>query len=334
MIATSDVVFFVPAVGIIGLLIVAYLGWSIKREKPGTKRMEEIAKYIQEGANAFLKRQYKTISIFIVILTIIIGLTLGFTQAIAFIFGSLLSLLAAYIGINVAVRANVRTANAARKSPKKAFTLAFKGGAVMGLSVVSLSLLGISLLYLVFEKPELIVGFGFGASLAALFAQLGGGIYTKAADVGADLVGKVEAHIPEDDPRNPAVIADQVGDNVGDCAGRGADLFESFSDNIICAMILGVLFASLGKNAVIFPLITQAIGLIATIVGVFLIRGWKKLSPVQSFNLGLLVVGIICAVGFYFASIELLNDINVFYASLAGLIASLLVGLVAQYYTG
>jgi len=244
--------------------------------------------------------------------------------------------------MNVAVRANVRTANAARKSPEKALTIAFRGGAVMGISVVSLSLIGISILYYAFgfyhgfipELPELLVGFGFGASLAALFAQLGGGIYTKAADIGADLVGKVEAKIPEDDPRNPAVIADQVGDNVGDCAGRGADLFESFSDNIICAMILSALFAGISKYAVVFPLVTQAIGVIATIIGVSLVRGWKNISPIKSFNIGLFVTGIICAVGFYVSSIYLLNDINIFYCALAGLIASLVVGVVAQYYTG
>ena len=204
----------------------------------------------------------------------------------------------------------------------------------MGLSVVGLSLIGISTLYYAFGEPDLIIGFGFGASLAALFAQLGGGIYTKAADIGADLVGKVEAGIPEDDPRNPAVIADQVGDNVGDCAGRGADLFESFSDNIIAAMVLSVLFMGMSKEAVIYPLVTQAIGLIATIIGVFLVRGSKRFSPITSFNIGLSTTGIICAIGFYVTSITLLNNINIFYAALSGLIVSLVVGVVAQYYTG
>ena len=323
-----------PIVGTVGMLIVAYLAWRISKEDPGTPKMREIAKYIQEGANAFLKRQYKTIIYFIIALAIPIFYFLGWQTTLAFVYGAVMSLLAAYIGMNVAVRANVRTANAVRKSPEKALTLAFRGGAVMGLSVVSLSLIGISTLYYAYGNPELLVGYGFGASLAALFAQLGGGIYTKAADIGADLVGKVEAHIPEDDPRNPAVIADQVGDNVGDCAGRGADLFESFSDNIICAMILSVLFAELGKYAVVFPLVTQAIGVIATIVGVFLVRGWKNISPITSFNIGLFTTGIICAVGFYISSIWLLNNINIFYSALAGLVASLVVGLVAQYYTG
>ncbi len=178
------------------------------------------------------------------------------------------------------------------------------------------------------------MGFGFGASLAALFAQLGGGIYTKAADIGADLVGKIEAGIPEDDPRNPAVIADQVGDNVGDCAGRGADLFESFSDNIICAMVLSTLFIGLGKHAVLFPLLTQAVGVIATIIGVFLVRSWRGLSPLASLNLGYFTTGVICAIGFYVASTRLLHNLNIFYSALSGLAASLAVGVVAQYYTG
>jgi len=342
-----------PLFGIIGMLTVAYIAWRLSKEEPGTPRMQEIAEYIQEGARAFLKRQYITIIYFIVILSVLIIFftkwpELNFLSTLSFIFGAFLSLLAAYIGMNVAVKANVRTANAARKSPSKALTIAFRGGAVMGISVVSLSLIGISILYYLYsfifhsfkdlEKTlhvlEYIVGFGFGASLAALFAQLGGGIYTKAADIGADLVGKVEAKIPEDDPRNPAVIADQVGDNVGDCAGRGADLFESFSDNIICAMILGILFAKLSKFAFIFPLVTQAIGIIATIVGVFLVRGYKKLSPTKSVNIGFFTTGIICAVGFYIASITLLGKIEIFYAALSGLIASLLVGIVTQYYTG
>ncbi|RLI21871.1 sodium-translocating pyrophosphatase [Candidatus Bathyarchaeota archaeon] len=331
-----------PIAGALGMLVVAYLAWSIKREEAGTPRMREIANYIQEGANAFLKRQYKTIIYFIIILAALMAILgwsapsshLGWETALAFIYGAVMSLLAAYIGMNVAVRANVRTANAARKSPEKALTIAFRGGAVMGISVVSLSLIGISTLYYAFGNPELLVGYGFGASLAALFAQLGGGIYTKAADIGADLVGKVEAKIPEDDPRNPAVIADQVGDNVGDCAGRGADLFESFSDNIICAMILSVLFAGFSKYAVVFPLVTQAIGIIATIIGVSLVKGWKGVSPIKSFNIGLFVTGIICAVGFYVSSVCLLNEINIFYSALAGLIASLVVGVVAQYYTG
>jgi len=260
--------------------------------------------------------------------------------AISFAFGATLSLLAAYIGMRVAVKANVRTANAARTSSAKAFILAFRGGAVMGLSVVGLSLIGVSLLFWLYQDPRLIVGFGFGASLAALFAQLGGGIFTKAADIGADLVGKIEQRIPEDDLRNPAVIADQVGDNVGDCAGRGSDLFESISDDYITAMILGVILlgSSLGGinkiNALMFPLMLGASGILATIVGVFVIQVWRKIRPIVSFNLGLLITATVCVLGAAFSSIILLNSVTIFYAVVSGLVASLMVGLAVQYYIG
>jgi len=236
------------------------------------------------------------------------------------------------------VKANARTANIARVSSTKAFTLAFRGGGVMGLSVVGLSLIGVSLLYWLYQDPELIVGFGFGASLAALFAQLGGGIFTKAADIGADLVGKVEWRIPEDDLRNPAVIADQVGDNVGDCAGRGSDLFESISDDYITAMILGtVAVNTLGvskPNALMFPLMLGASGVLATVVGVFVVKGWRKIRPIMSFNMGLLVTSVICGLGAFVASVMLLQSLAMFYAVLSGLVASLAVGVAVQYYIG
>jgi len=329
-----DLTWLALAVGVLAMLVVAYLAWSIGREHSGTPRMDEIASYIQEGVNAFIKRQYKTIAIFV--LLTLIPLALFFQDlrvVVAFVFGAALSLLAAYIGLRVAVKANVRTANAARTSATKAFTLAFRGGAVMGLSVVGLSLVGVSLLFWLYQDPRLIVGFGFGASLAALFAQLGGGIFTKAADIGADLVGKIEQRIPEDDPRNPAVIADQVGDNVGDCAGRGSDLFESISDDYITAMILGALLLSpLGINAFMFPLMLGASGILATIVGVFVIRGWRRMRPVMSFNIGLLTTAIFCVFGAYVSSMALLNDVTIFYAVVSGLAASLAVGVAVQYY--
>src|SRR4030067_539424 len=198
----------------------------------------------------------------------------------------------------------------------------------MGLSVLGLSLIGISTLYLLYghRDPNLVVGYGFGASLAALFAQVGGGIFTKAADIGADLVGKIELRIPEDDPRNPAVIADLVGDNVGDCAGRGSDLFESISDDYITAMILSsLLMGSLGISALMFPLMLGASGIIGTILGVFAVRGWKKIKPIGSFNIGLLVTAATCAFGGFFSSTHLLGDISMFYAVLSGLVASLAV---------
>jgi len=331
-----DLTWIALAVGVLAMLIVAYLARSINKEPAGTPQMDEIAGYIQEGANVFIKRQYKTITI-VVALTLI-PLAIFFKDVrvvIAFVFGAFLSLLAAYIGLRVAVKANVRTANAARTSSTKAFTLAFKGGAVMGLSVVGLSLIGVSLLFWLYQDPSLIVGFGFGASLAALFAQLGGGIFTKAADIGADLVGKIEQRIPEDDPRNPAVIADLVGDNVGDCAGRGSDLFESISDDYITAMILGaILLSPLGINAFMFPLMLGASGILATIVGVFVIRGWRKMRPVMSFNIGLFTTAIVCVLGAALSSIVLLKDVTVFYAVVSGLVASLAVGLAVQYYIG
>jgi len=331
-----DLTLLVLAVGALAMLVVAYLAWSIGKEPSGTPQMSEIAGYIEEGANAFIKRQYRTITIFVVLT--LFPLTLFFADVsvvIAFIFGAFLSLLSAYIGLRTAVKANVRTANAARTSSSKAFTLAFRGGAVMGLSVVGLSLIGVSLLFWLYPNPRSIVGFGFGASLAALFAQLGGGIFTKAADIGADLVGKIEQRIPEDDPRNPAVIADQVGDNVGDCAGRGSDLFESISDDYITAIILGALLLSpLGINALMFPLMLGASGILATIAGVFVIRGWRKVSPVTSFNIGLFTTAIFCVLGAYFSSTMLLNDVTVFYAAVSGLVASLAVGLAVQYYIG
>jgi len=324
------------AVGVLAMLTVAYLARDIAKEHTGTPQMAEIAGYIQEGVEVFIRRQYRTIAIFAALA--LIPLTVFFRDirvVIAFVLGSSLSLLAAYVGLRVAVKANVRTANAARTSSTRAFTLAFRGGAVMGLSVVGLSLIGVSLLFWLYRDPSLIVGFGFGASLAALFAQLGGGIFTKAADVGADLVGKIEQRIPEDDPRNPAVIADQVGDNVGDCAGRGSDLFESISDDYVTAMILGALLLSpLGVNALVFPLLLGASGILATIVGVLVTRGWKKIRPVTSFNIGLFTTAIFCMLGAYLSSMALLGDVTIFWAAASGLVASLAVGLAVQYYTG
>ncbi|MEM2102929.1 MAG: sodium-translocating pyrophosphatase [Candidatus Bathyarchaeia archaeon] len=331
-----DLTWLSLAVGAFAMLVVAYLAWSIIKEPSGTPEMDKIAGYIEEGAKAFIRRQYKTIAYFVALTLIPIVLFFqDFRLAVAFLFGATLSLLAAYIGLRVAVKANVRTANAARTSSTKAFTLAFKGGAVMGLSVVSLSLIGICVLYILFQDHTPLIGFGFGASLAALFAQLGGGIFTKAADIGADLVGKIEQRIPEDDPRNPAVIADLVGDNVGDCAGRGSDLFESISDDYVTAMILGaLLLAPLGMNAFMYPLVLGASGILATMAGVFVTRGWKKMKPIRSFNIGLLITAIFCVIGAFVSTMTLLNDITIFLAVVCGLAASLAVGIAVQYYMG
>ncbi len=336
-------------IGCLVMLTVAAVYRSIAVIEPGEKRMVEIAGYIREGANAYLKRQFTTIAYFIAALAAILAIVRGPYTSIAFIYGAALSLLAAYLGMNAATIANVRTANTARKDSRKAVVVAFRGGAVMGLSLVGLSIIGISTLYLLYGKLipderamlEHIVGFGFGASLAALFAQLGGGIYTKAADIGADLVGKVEAGIPEDDPRNPAVIADQVGDNVGDCAGRGADLFESFSDNIIASMILGLSLATsiaavsptLVKKIVEFPLMVEAIGAIAAIAGVLMVRGGS--DPMKSINTGLAATSAVCAIGFMtlVEALKLPGGLRLLSAYLSGLIASIIIGYVTQYYT-
>ena len=334
-----DLVWIALVAGAAAMSAVAYLTWSIYRVDPGTPEMREVARYIRNGAKTFLKRQYRTILLFVALLSLPIAIVFHSVEVvISFYAGAALSLLAAYIGMNIAVRANVRTTKAALESSAKAFTLAFRGGAVMGLSVVGLSLLGISLLYLAYgnRDPSLLVGYGFGASLAALFAQLGGGIFTKSADIGADLVGKIEEKIPEDDIRNPAVIADQVGDNVGDCAGRGSDLFESISDDIITALIVGssLFLGAARMNAMMFPFALAITGILATLVGVFFVRGWKHIRPITSFNIGLLVAAAVAVVGAYVTSVFLLNDLRIFYCALSGIVASTAVGLVVQYYIG
>jgi K(+)-stimulated pyrophosphate-energized sodium pump len=331
-----DLLLLALSVGLLSMLVVAYLAWSILREPRGTPEMVGVADAIEEGAKAFISRQYKTIAVVAALASIPIGYYYRDPRVVvAFAAGVGLSMLAAYVGMRVAVKANVRTANAARTSGAKAFVIAFRGGGVMGLLVTGLSLIGVSTLLILFGDPNLIIGFGFGASLAALFAQLGGGIFTKAADIGADLVGKIEQRIPEDDPRNPAVIADLVGDNVGDCAGRGSDLFESISDDYITAMLLGSMVLSpLGVAAQVYPLLLGAAGILATIFGVFITRQWGRLKPLMSFNITLFATAVLCIAGAYVASVYVLGDVRVFYAVVSGLLASLSVGLVVQYYIG
>lgn len=296
-------------------------------------RMNEIAKYIHEGAMAFLKREYRVLVVFAIVLTVAIAVGLNsIGTAVSFVVGALFSVLAGFFGMQVATKANVRTAYAAKESGmNKALSVAFSGGAVMGMSVVGLGLLGVSILYLIYDDATIITGFGLGASSIALFARVGGGIYTKAADVGADLVGKVEAGIPEDDPRNPAVIADNVGDNVGDVAGMGADLFESYVGSIIAAITLGVL--SFNAEGAFFPLVLSAVGIVASIIGTFFVRGNENSDPHKALKKATYVSGIIVIIASYLLSNYFFDDLNAFYAISAGLICGILIGVVTEIYT-
>lgn len=344
-------VWFIMAVSVASL----GMAWIFTREvlgaDTGTAAMQEIALAIKQGAEAFMKRQYKTIYMLSVLLAALIffyyaeakGSALAWKMVISFFGGALCSGLAGLSGMFVSIRANLRAASAARTSLNRAMQLALRGGAVTGLSVVALSLLGVGIIFLAFggmdhplTVPYEIVGFGFGASFVALFAQLGGGIYTKAADVGADLVGKVEAGIPEDDPRNPAVIADLVGDNVGDCAGRGADLFESTAAENIGAMILGVaLFPTFGLKGIFFPLVARAFGLLASIVGIWCVKLKNEdEDPMSALNRGYLITSILAIGGFYAAvRFLLLNNLWFFGAGVIGVVTSFVFVWITQYYT-
>ncbi len=321
-------------VGIIALVFAAFLVVrKINTVVVKHDRMNEIASYIHEGAMAFLKREYRVLIIFSIVLAaaITIGLD-SYQTAIAFILGALFSALAGFFGMQVATKANVRTAFAAKESGmNRALSVAFSGGAVMGMSVVGLGLLGVSVLYFIFEDPQIITGFGLGASSIALFARVGGGIYTKAADVGADLVGKVEAGIPEDDPRNPAVIADNVGDNVGDVAGMGADLFESYVGSIIAAITLGVL--AYNFEGALFPLVLSAVGILASIIGTFFVKGDEKSDPHKALKKSTYVSGTLVVVASYFLSNQFFGNYNAFFAITAGLLCGILIGVFTEIYT-
>lgn len=323
-----------PVASVCALLFAAFSAWRVLRAETGTARMNSISRAIRDGAVTFLKKQYRTVAIFVAISTVALGLALGGFDSLAFAAGAICSALAGYTGMAVAVRANVRTAQAARSSLGGALMVAFRGGAVMGMMVVGLALLGIYLLYLASGDPFEVVGFGVGASLVGLFARVGGGIYTKAADMGADLVGKIEVGIPEDDPRNPGAIADLVGDNVGDVAGMGADLFESNVGSILAAMLVGVIGASeYGAAGVAFPLAFQAAGILSTILGVLLVAALKGTKPQSAINGGTFASGILATMAAFFLAREMLGGLNVFYAALLGIAAALLLGLITQYYT-
>jgi K(+)-stimulated pyrophosphate-energized sodium pump len=319
-----------PLTGVVALLFAFYKASTINKVSPGNDRMKEISTYIQEGAMAFLSRQYKSLAIFIVSLFVVLALLINITTAITFVFGAAFSMLAGYFGMKVATKANVRTANAAMESGMtKALNVAFSGGAVMGMSVVGLGIIGVGVSYIIFKDPAIITGFGLGASSIALFARVGGGIYTKAADVGADLVGKVEAGIPEDDPRNPAVIADNVGDNVGDVAGMGADLFESYVGAIISAITLGLV--AFGEQGVLFALALAAVGILASIVGAFFVKG--DADPQKSLNKGTLVSSIVTMAAAAFLSQVILGAFAPFVAIMAGLVVGLAIAKITEMFT-
>jgi K(+)-stimulated pyrophosphate-energized sodium pump len=319
-----------PVVGVVALLFALYKATYVNKKKPGNERMIEIASYIHEGAMAFLLRQYRYLAVFILVLFVVLGLLISWKTSITFLFGALFSVLAGYFGMNVATKANVRTSNAAMESGiNEALKIAFSGGTVMGMSVVGLGILGVSVSYIIFKDPEIITGFGLGASSIALFARVGGGIYTKAADVGADLVGKVEAGIPEDDPRNPAVIADNVGDNVGDVAGMGADLFESYVGAIISAVTLGLI--AYGDSGIYFALSLSTVGILASIIGVYFVRGDK--DPQKSLNTGTLVSSFITLIMAFVLSNVFLDSYKPFISIVAGLAVGLLIARITEYYT-
>jgi len=338
---------------IIPFVALAFAGWLIfwiLKKDQGTAEMKKVSAAIQEGANAFIKRQYKTIGLISIITALGLWLAycfaqkpdLGWQTALAFMLGAISSAVSGVIGMAIAVRSNVRSAAGAKRSFNEALTIALRGGAASGLIIVSLSLIGIAGLFAIYRYfgfeavkiPGLIVGYAFGASFVALFAQLGGGIYTKAADVGADLVGKIEAGIPEDDPRNPAVIADLVGDNVGDCAGRGADLFESTAAENIGAMILGVvLYPYFGLSGILFPLVLRAFGLLASIIGVICARAKETDEPMKALNRGYFVTAGLAALAFYFITQKMLGNMWFFWAGLVGIITSIVFIYITQYYT-
>lgn len=321
--------------GIAALLGNIFIIKGIVKKDPGDNEMQEIAGHIEEGAMAFLKREYRYLAVFIVVVGLTIAIFIKVQTAVAFLIGAVFSILAGNVGMRVAVKANVRTAQSAKIGIKEALSVAFSGGAVMGLSVVGLGLFGLGLLTIIFDlNTEYITGFGLGASSIALFARVGGGIYTKAADVGADLVGKVEAGIPEDDPRNPAVIADNVGDNVGDVAGMGADLFESYVGSIISAITLGSLLTNVsGRYGAIYPMILSGIGIIASIIGILFVKNIKGNNPQKILNTGSTISGILVVIFGAIACYSMFNSLKLFIPVIAGLAVGMIIGKITEIYT-
>jgi K(+)-stimulated pyrophosphate-energized sodium pump len=375
----ENILYFLPAFGLIGLLYVAWRSAWLTKQDAGSPKMEAIAARISEGAMAFLKAEYKILSVFVIAVAILLGVSAAGDEAssplvaLSFVLGAFCSALAGFIGMRVATKANVRTTSAARSSLGKALEVAFAGGSVMGLGVVGLGVLGLSTLFIVYGSMfgtdsmanvtrviTVITGFSFGASSIALFARVGGGIYTKAADVGADLVGKVEAGIPEDHPLNPATIADNVGDNVGDVAGMGADLFESYVGSIIGTMVLGAAFMSAefvsidkfnGLSAVLLPLILAAVGIVVSIIGTFFVKVKEGGDPQKALNIGefgssaimiaaswFIITGVLPEQWTFtdplYGVTRELTSVGIFIATIIGLVAGLMVGLITEYYTG
>jgi K(+)-stimulated pyrophosphate-energized sodium pump len=335
---TLELVLVVVA-ALLAIVYGAFLAYSIIQKSPGSQRMQEIAGYIQEGASAYLNRQYTIIAAVGAVIFLVLLVSLGYKTGLLFIIGAACSAAAGYVGMNVSVRANVRTAEAAKSGLAEALATAFRGGAVTGLFVVGLGLLGVTLSYSVFKDPKALVGLGFGASLVSVFARLGGGIYTKAADVGADLVGKVEAGIPEDDPRNPAVIADNVGDNVGDCAGMAADLFETYAVTSVAAMLLGALVFPGKVEFVIYPLLLGGVSIIASIIGSLFVRLGKSGNIMNALYRGLGVAAILALIGFFFVTKAYMGPVNgvdttrLFLAALIGIAITVSLVAITDYYT-
>jgi K(+)-stimulated pyrophosphate-energized sodium pump len=321
---------FVLLAGLVALGFAGILFYSVLKKPAGTDKMREISGAIAEGAMAYLNRQFKTIAVLAVIITVLLAFAVNLPTAISFVVGALCSAMAGYIGMNMSIRANTRTAEAAKSGLAAALNVAVMGGAVTGMAIVGLGILAVAILYMIYNDPMMIIGAGFGASLISLFARVGGGIFTKAADVGADIVGKVEKGIPEDDPRNPAVIADNVGDNVGDCAGMGADLFETYVVTLIAAMLLG---STLGQNEVIFPLIMAGLGIGASIIGLFFIRLGSNNDIWGALSKGVFATMILAAVAFWFVTNYLFGTLTYFYTAVIGLLVTIAIWYITEYYT-
>lgn len=327
---------FIPAIcGILALITTAFIAMGVVKKNSGDEKMQEIAAHIEEGAMAFLNKEYKYLAVFIVVVFAAITIFIDVRTAVAFLVGAVFSIIAGNIGMRIAVKANVRTAEAAKTGIKEALSIAFSGGTVMGLCVAGLGLFGVGVVSYVLDlNTEYITGFGLGASSIALFARVGGGIYTKAADVGADLVGKVEAGIPEDDPRNPAVIADNVGDNVGDVAGMGADLFESYVGSIISAITLGSMITIVSsRDAAIFPLLLSAVGIISSLIGIFIVKMGNGNNPQKALNTGTTVSGVLSIIFGAIVCNVMFGSLKLFIPVVAGLLVGMIIGKITEIYT-